>query len=150
VEGVLIHESKFLQSNTVVVRGRAGVLLIDPGVFGDEMACLADDLREVGQTVVAAFSTHPHWDHLLWHARLGVAPRFGTARGAAFARDWLSDARWKAGIAELIPPDIAERVPLDLLGLISGLPPGWRRFLGMALRSGLSSTRRMPRAMRHC
>jgi hypothetical protein len=30
-EGVLIHESEFCQSNAVVVHGRAGVLLIDPG-----------------------------------------------------------------------------------------------------------------------
>ncbi|HET7018905.1 MAG TPA: MBL fold metallo-hydrolase [Streptosporangiaceae bacterium] len=43
-EGVLIHESEFCQSNAVVVHGRAGVLLIDPGVLGHELACLADDL----------------------------------------------------------------------------------------------------------
>jgi glyoxylase-like metal-dependent hydrolase (beta-lactamase superfamily II) len=79
-EGVLIHESEFCQSNAVVVHGRAGLLLIDPGVYGYEMADLADDLRDLGQPVVAGFSTHPHWDHLLWHARLGAAPRYGTAR----------------------------------------------------------------------
>jgi glyoxylase-like metal-dependent hydrolase (beta-lactamase superfamily II) len=98
-------------------------LLIDPGVLGYEMACLANDLSDSGQTVVAGFSTHPHWDHLLWHAGLGAAPRYGTARCAATARDRLSDPRAKARIAEqLIPPDIAEQVPLDLLGLITGLP----------------------------
>jgi hypothetical protein len=51
----------------------------------------ANDLSDSGQTVVAGFSTHPHWDHLLWHARLGAAPRYGTARCAATARDRLSD-----------------------------------------------------------
>jgi glyoxylase-like metal-dependent hydrolase (beta-lactamase superfamily II) len=121
-EGVLIHESEFCQSNAVVVQGRAGVLVIDPGVLGHEMAALANDLRELGQPVVAGFSTHPHWDHLLWHARLGAAPRYGTARCAASVRDLLSDARWQARIVEWIPPDIAEQVPLDLLGRISGLP----------------------------
>jgi glyoxylase-like metal-dependent hydrolase (beta-lactamase superfamily II) len=121
-EGVLIHESEFMQSNAVVVQGRAGVLLIDPGVTGDEIACLANDLRELGQPVVAGFSTHPHWDHLLWHAGLGAAPRYGTARCAATVRDRLSDAGAKARVAALIPPDIAEQVPLDLLGLITGLP----------------------------
>jgi glyoxylase-like metal-dependent hydrolase (beta-lactamase superfamily II) len=121
-EGVLIHQSEFCQSNAVVVHGRAGVLLIDPGVQGHEMACLANDLSASGQTVVAGFSTHPHWDHLLWHARLGGAPRYGTARCAAAARDRLSDAGAKARIAELMPPDIAGQVPLDLLGLITGLP----------------------------
>ena len=123
-EGVLIHESEFCQGNAVVVHGRAGVLLIDPGVHGYEMAALANDLRELGQPVVAGFSTHPHWDHLLWHARLGAAPRYDTARCAATVRDQrLSDARGKARIAaELIPPDIAQQIPLDLLGLITGLP----------------------------
>ena len=80
-EGVLIHESEFCQSNAVVVQGRAGVLLIDPGVHDYEMAALATDLSDSGQTVVAGFSTHPHWDHLLWHARLGAPPV--TARRAA-------------------------------------------------------------------
>jgi glyoxylase-like metal-dependent hydrolase (beta-lactamase superfamily II) len=121
-EGVLIHQSEFCQSNTVVVHGRAGVLVIDPGVLGHEMVCLADGLRELGQPVVAGFSTHPHWDHLLWDARLGAAPRYGTARCAATIRNLLSDARWKARTAEWIPPDIAEQVPLDLLGLMTGLP----------------------------
>jgi glyoxylase-like metal-dependent hydrolase (beta-lactamase superfamily II) len=122
-EGVLIHQSEFMQSNAVVVQGRAGVLLIDPGVQDHEMACLADDLRELGQPVVAGFSTHPHWDHLLWHPELGAAPRYGTARCAATVRDRLSDPGAKARItAHLIPTGIAEQVPLDLLGLITALP----------------------------
>jgi glyoxylase-like metal-dependent hydrolase (beta-lactamase superfamily II) len=86
------------------------------------MTCLANDLRELGQPVVAGFSTHPHWDHLLWHASLGTAPRYGTARCAATVRERLSDAGAKARIAGMIPPDIVEQVPLDLLGLITGLP----------------------------
>jgi glyoxylase-like metal-dependent hydrolase (beta-lactamase superfamily II) len=121
-EGVLIQQSEFCQSNAVVVHGRAGVLLIDPGVLGHEMAALADDLRELGQPVVAGFSTHPHWDHLLWDARLGAAPRYGTARCAATIRDELSDAGWQARIAKWIPPDFAEQISWDLFGLITGLP----------------------------
>ncbi len=121
-EGVLIHESEFCQSNAVVVHGRAGVLLIDPGVHGYEMAALANDLGELGQPVVAGFSTHPHWDHLLWHARFGAAPRYGTARCASTVRVLLSDAGAKARIAEWIPPDIAEQISWDLFGLITGLP----------------------------
>ena len=123
-EGVLVHQSELLQNNTVVVQGRAGVLLIDPGITGDEMGCLANDLRELGQPVVAGFSTHPDWDHVLWHAELGEAPRYGTARCAAFMRDLRSNADWKARVAEGLPPEIAEDIPLDPFGLITGLPAG--------------------------
>ena len=88
---MLIHEGEFCQSNAVVVRGSVGVLLIDARVQDHEMVCLANDLSESGQPVVVGFSTHPHWDHLLWHAMLGAAPRYGTARGAATVRDRLPD-----------------------------------------------------------
>jgi glyoxylase-like metal-dependent hydrolase (beta-lactamase superfamily II) len=114
--GVLIHESEFCQSNAVVVQGQGGVLLIDPGVQGHEMACLANDLSDSGQTVVVGFSTHPHWDHLLWHPGLGEAPRYGTARCAATARDRLSNGIDSRRLG------IPDEVPLDLLGLITGLP----------------------------
>jgi glyoxylase-like metal-dependent hydrolase (beta-lactamase superfamily II) len=115
-EGVLVHESEFCQTNTVVVQGNAGVLLIDPGVHEDEMASLASDLSGSGQTVVAGFSTHPHWDHLLWHARFGAAPRYGTGRAAATVQERLA-----AGI-DTRRLGIPEQVSLDLLGLITGLP----------------------------
>lgn len=121
-ESVLIHRSELLENNTVVVQGRDGVLLVDAGVTGTEMACLASDLRELGRPVVAGFSTHPDWDHVLWHAELGEAPRYGTARCAAFMRDVLSNTDWKAGVAEGLPPEIAEETSLDLYGLITGLP----------------------------
>ncbi len=95
-------------------------MLIDAGITGNEMVAIAADLRKLGQPVVAGFSTHPHWDHLLWNAKLGDAPRYGTARCAADIRAFLSDAHWQDRITEELPPEI--EVPLDLLGLITGLP----------------------------
>ena len=126
-EDVLVHQSELLQNNAVVVQGRTGVLVIDPGITDSEMACLADDLRELGQPVAAGFATHPDWDHVLWHAELGEAPRYGTARCAAFMRDLLSNADWKTRVAEGLPPEIAEEMALDLFGLITGLPAGTAR-----------------------
>ena len=123
-DGVLVHRSEFCQSNAVVVQGPSGVLVVDAGVLDRELNCLAADLAESGQVVVAGFSTHPHWDHLLWHTSLGSAPRYATARCAATVADRLSDPGAKTRVARMIPPDIVERVPLDLLGQVTGLPLG--------------------------
>jgi glyoxylase-like metal-dependent hydrolase (beta-lactamase superfamily II) len=120
--GVLTHQSELLQNNAVVVLGGAGALLVDPGVTGDEMACLANDLGELRQPVVAGFATHPDWDHVLWHADFGDAPRYGTARCAASMRELRSKPDWRARVAEALPPEIAEAVPLELFGRITDLP----------------------------
>jgi glyoxylase-like metal-dependent hydrolase (beta-lactamase superfamily II) len=126
-EGVLVHESEFIQSNTTVVQGREGVLLVDPGITLPELAELDDDLRELGQPVVAGFSTHPDWDHLLWHPGFGEVPRYATDSGAAFIQTVLSSRDWQEQVAEGLPPEHAEEIPMELLGLITGLPPGTTR-----------------------
>jgi len=123
-DGVLVHQSELLQNNAVVVQARDGVLLVDPGITGAEMGCLAKDVRKLGLPVVAGFATHPDWDHALWHADLGEGPRYGTAPCAAFLRDLRSNGDWRTNVAEGLPPEIAGETPLDLFGLIIGLPAG--------------------------
>ena len=149
-EGVLVHQSEVLQNNTAVVQGREGVLLVDAGITGDEMACLATDLRELGQPVVAGFATHPDWDHVLWHSELGDAPRYGTARCAAFMQDLRSDADWRARVAEHLPPRSPTTHRWTCSASSPVCPTERRRSHGMAPRSGSSSIRRIPLAMRHC
>lgn len=116
-EGVLVRQSAFCQSNAVVVVGSQGVLLVDPGVNGDDLRELADDLARLGHSVAAGFSTHPHWDHMLWHAAFGEVPRYGTARCAATGLARISDARKKAW-------RLAPGADVDLCGRISPLPAG--------------------------
>jgi glyoxylase-like metal-dependent hydrolase (beta-lactamase superfamily II) len=123
-EGVWVHQSPLLENNTVAVRGDTGVLLVDAGITSAEMSCLADDLRRLGLPVVAGFSTHPDWDHVLWHPGLGEASRYGTARCAAVLRELRADPDWASRVADGLPPEIAGEVPLDLFGLVSGLPEG--------------------------
>ncbi|RBY88143.1 MBL fold metallo-hydrolase [Blastococcus sp. TBT05-19] len=123
-EGVLVHRSELLRNNTVVVLGAAGALLVDPGITRGEMACLAADLTALGRPVVAGFATHPDWDHVLWDVAFGEAPRYGTDRCAAVTGAVLSDPEWPARAAEMLPPEIAGDVPLDLFGRITGLPAG--------------------------
>ena len=122
--GVLVHESEFIKSNSTVVQGRDGVLLVDPGITGTEMAHLANDLHEMDLTVVAGFSTHPDWDHVLWHASFGDVPRYGTARNAAAMKELRAKDDWKDQAVEMLPPEYVDDIDLDMLGLITGLPTG--------------------------
>lgn len=126
-EGVLVHESAVIQSNAVVVQGPSGVLLVDPGITGEEIRALASELGERGMPVVAGFSTHPDWDHVLWHPALGDVPRYGTARNATEMRELLAHADWGEQLAEALPPEAADDLPLDGFGLITGLPEGTTR-----------------------
>ncbi len=132
-------------------RARPACCSSTPGCTGDEMACLANDLRESGQPVVAGFSTHPHWDHLLWHPELGDAPRYGTARCAASIREL--GCRTRTG-RPTSPRSCRRRSPTTYRWTCSAsspaCPPRRRRFRGTAPRSGSSSIKRTPRAMRRC
>ncbi len=120
-DGVLVRPSAFLQTNTTVVVGDDGVLVIDPGITRDELAALA---RELPGPVVAGFSTHPHWDHLLWHPDLGTPPRHGGARCVEVIGQRLPDAAARARVEGMLPPEISGQVPLDLLGEVTALPAG--------------------------
>jgi hydroxyacylglutathione hydrolase len=84
--GVLVATSSYDQTTTTVVAGAdgsGGCLLIDPAVSVAELARLAADLRQLGLRPVAAWSTHPHWDHVLWSRELGGAPRYATPTAVA-------------------------------------------------------------------
>ncbi len=123
-DGVLVHRSELLRNNTVVVDGESGVLVVDAGITDDEMTCLVNDLSASGRRVVVGFSTHPDWDHVLWHPELGDVPRYGTARCADVMRDLLSRPDWRARATEMLPEEIADEIPLELFGRITGLPAG--------------------------
>jgi glyoxylase-like metal-dependent hydrolase (beta-lactamase superfamily II) len=115
--GVHVRQSAFSQSNAVVIRGSSGALLVDPGISGDELDELGDDLDSMGIVVTMGFSTHPHWDHLLWHERFGDVARYGTAKCVATARERIAGNREKAS-------RLAPGAPLDTLDAVTALPPG--------------------------
>jgi hydroxyacylglutathione hydrolase len=104
-------------TSTVVVGPDGGVLLVDPGVSVAETAALAATVRENGWRVSAGFSTHAHWDHVLWHHDLGAAPRRATARAAAALERDL-DAVRAAAEADAPGHDLA------LVGALDPLAPG--------------------------
>jgi glyoxylase-like metal-dependent hydrolase (beta-lactamase superfamily II) len=116
-DGVWVRQSEWVWSNAVVVRGEDGLILVDPGIGGSDLDQLADDVERLGVPVVAGFSTHPHWDHLLWHPRFGDVPRYATAACARAA----GEARERA---QQVAAQSASGVPLDLIGLLTPLPAG--------------------------
>jgi glyoxylase-like metal-dependent hydrolase (beta-lactamase superfamily II) len=93
------------------------LILVDPGIDGSELNQLADDLDRLGIPVVAGFSTHPHWDHLLWHYRFGDVPRYATPATAQVA----GEAREQAQAAA---EEEASGIPLELVALVTPLPAG--------------------------
>ncbi|WP_336921368.1 MBL fold metallo-hydrolase [Aquipuribacter sp. SD81] len=121
-DGVLVHRSALLANNAVVVDGPTGVLLVDPGLTASELTCLADDLARSGRRVVAGFATHPDWDHVLWHEALGDVPRYGTTRCVEQVRSLRADPAWRERVAEGLPSEIADEVPVELYGLLTALP----------------------------
>jgi hydroxyacylglutathione hydrolase len=85
--GVFVTTSKFAMTNTVVVAGNDGAcLIIDPGVMVAELTRLAAEVAASGLRVSVAWSTHPHWDHVLWHAALGNAPRYAAPAAVRIAQ----------------------------------------------------------------
>ncbi len=82
--GVFVATSEFMLTNTTVVAGSDGSsLVIDPAVTVGEITRLAAALAERGLRAGVAWSTHPHWDHVLWHASLGDVPRYAAPAAVA-------------------------------------------------------------------
>jgi glyoxylase-like metal-dependent hydrolase (beta-lactamase superfamily II) len=116
--GVYVATAESYTTTTTIVAGDDGYcLLVDPAVSVAELAALARWLGERGLRPAAGWSTHPHWDHLLWSRALGDVPRYATPRAAAAA------ARERAGLVA----DVQESAPghdLTLFGQVVALPGG--------------------------
>jgi len=91
------------------------LILVDPGIDGSDLSQLADDLDQLGTPVIAGFSTHPHWDHLLWHPRFGDVPRYATPAAAHLA----NGARERA---QAMAAESASGIPLEFIAHVTPLP----------------------------
>jgi glyoxylase-like metal-dependent hydrolase (beta-lactamase superfamily II) len=76
---------KYTTTTTIVAGDGGGCLLVDPAVTVADLAALACWLSARDLRPVAGWSTHPHWDHLLWSRALGEVPRYATPRAVAAA-----------------------------------------------------------------
>jgi glyoxylase-like metal-dependent hydrolase (beta-lactamase superfamily II) len=114
-DGIWVRQSEWVWTNSIVVRGDDGLIVVDPGIHGSELDQLADAVDRLDIPVVAGFSTHPHWDHLLWHSRFGDVPRYATAACAEVAGE-------NRERAQAMAAESAEGIPLELVADVTPLP----------------------------
>jgi hypothetical protein len=55
-DGIWVRQSEWVWTNAIVVRGEAGLILVDPGIDDSELDQLADDLDRLGIPVVAGLT----------------------------------------------------------------------------------------------
>jgi glyoxylase-like metal-dependent hydrolase (beta-lactamase superfamily II) len=121
--GVFVWTADTYTTTTTIVAGAdGGCLLIDPAVTVADLAALAGWLSERGLRPAAGWSTHPHWDHLLWSAAFGEVPRYATPRAVAAA------ARELPGLVS----DVGESAPGHDLSLFARVEPLLGREIGWA------------------
>lgn len=113
---VFVATGVLYTTTTAVVAGPDGsCLVIDPAVTAAEIAGLAVALAARGLPPVLGWSTHAHWDHLLWHASLGDVPRYATPPAAAAAQNERDELAAAAG-------ESAPGHDLSLIGNVTPLP----------------------------
>ena len=74
-----------MTTSTVVAGASGGCLVIDPAVTVADLAALATELGELGLRPAVGWSTHPHWDHVIWSAALGNPPRYAAPAAVTLA-----------------------------------------------------------------
>jgi glyoxylase-like metal-dependent hydrolase (beta-lactamase superfamily II) len=127
--GVFVATAETYTTTTTIVAGDDGhCLLVDPAVSVADLGALARWLSGRGLRPAAGWSTHPHWDHLLWSRALGKVPRYATPRAVAVA------ARSRAELVEAVQ-ESAPGHDLVLFGQVEALTgqeigwPGPRAFV---------------------
>lgn len=91
-DGVHVATAEIWTSlTTVVVAPDGRTLVVDPGITVAEVGSLAATIAHRGWRVTAGFSTHPHWDHVLWSRSLGAVPRWASPTAALAQERSLAD-----------------------------------------------------------
>jgi hydroxyacylglutathione hydrolase len=113
--GVLVATARqYTTTSTVLTGAKGSCLVVDPAITAADVLDLAAELAARGLRPVAGWSTHPHWDHVLWSRELGDVPRYSTPRAAQVAT--LERAGLIEGVTESAPGH-----DLDLVGRLTPL-----------------------------
>jgi glyoxylase-like metal-dependent hydrolase (beta-lactamase superfamily II) len=77
---------KYTTTTTVVAGAGGSCLVVDPAVSPADLDALASWLSSRGLRPAVGWSTHPHWDHVLWSRGLGAdVVRYATPRASRTA-----------------------------------------------------------------
>jgi hydroxyacylglutathione hydrolase len=115
--GVFVATAEQYTTTTTIVAGTGdGCLVIDPAVTVADLAALAGWLSSRGLRPAAGWSTHPHWDHVLWSHALGDVVRYATPRAVEVA------ARELPGLVACLR-ESAPGHDLSLFARLAPLPP---------------------------
>jgi glyoxylase-like metal-dependent hydrolase (beta-lactamase superfamily II) len=77
---------KYTTTTTLVAGAGDSCLVVDPAVSTADLDALAAWLSSRGLRPAVGWSTHPHWDHVLWSRGLGAdVVRYATPRAAQTA-----------------------------------------------------------------
>jgi glyoxylase-like metal-dependent hydrolase (beta-lactamase superfamily II) len=85
--GVWVSTADTYTTTTTMVAGAGGAcLIVDPAVSSADLDELASWLSSRALRPAVGWSTHPHWDHVLWSRGLGAdVVRYATPRAARTA-----------------------------------------------------------------
>jgi len=122
-DGVLLwSEPRWMTNTTVVIApGGTDCLVVDPAVNSGDLDALALALRGRGLQCSIGWSTHPHWDHVLWAESLGPdVLRYATASNADTC------ARRREELLEYVDKE-APGHDRELFGRLQALPKGASR-----------------------
>jgi glyoxylase-like metal-dependent hydrolase (beta-lactamase superfamily II) len=113
--GVLVATAELYTTTSTVIAGPdLTCLVVDPAITVADVRGLAGELTARGLRPAAGWSTHPHWDHVLWCIELGDVPRYATPRGAELAQ------RERGDFIEAISAETPGH-DLDLVGRLTPL-----------------------------
>ncbi|UFU02656.1 MBL fold metallo-hydrolase [Ruania suaedae] len=110
-DGVLVLTSRTMHTTSTVLYEGGDAVVVDPAWHADELSALADLLAARGLAVRLGWATHAHHDHVLWHPRLGRAPRLASPAAAREADTRRTEIR------------TALDLPAELLALAGLLEP---------------------------
>lgn len=88
--------ARWRTTSTLVVDDDGACLVVDPALTPAELRGLVAAVRTRGWSARAGFSTHPHWDHVLWSQDLGEVPRLASPEAVAHLTAALPAVRQEA------------------------------------------------------